>query len=554
MRKVAGMNRLVVRPRPKGGESCTGYLIRVTEANAYPSLGFILGNSNANVGGYVKSGMERETRQQWRVLEVALGLPEGEIQRRWPRQASRLDMWTPAPVGSMHLVQVDLASAILHICPDCVSEDGYCQSLWELRYYTVCHRHRRLMVSHCGACGDPLSPRRAALLRCGSCNADLEAVCKPIPGHPVAWAIADLLAKGAVGQKVSQAGYEEVDFPWHLVEDPFVVVEAIRMMGWMIKMQKWQWLTASLSAKDRQSQLVKCMEVFEQWPKRWHCLLERKITERAKVISTSRLRLLHHERGMLAMDSVRLRFMQQTLAGWLSEKHPAIWTLKAYKPLASRWQRGAGLMSSGEAARVLRCTDAAIRWKANKGLLIGAPDVKGGSRFMVTKESVDKARAAMGTTVTWNMARRVLKCHSHLIYNEWFRKTLHAEQISNCGHLSIPKERIRWLFDEISKARAKRDIRAEVIRMRQAVSMVMKVGGSYPWILRQILEGNLPVANFHRRRGIRGVRFYKRDVVALKIALMRRDPLDGAILKEADRKARAWSETGAPAFPRVVGN
>lgn len=542
MRKVPGIDRLVVRPRPKEGESCTGYLVRVTEANAYPNLGFILGYFHGNVGGYIKSGKERETSRQWRALEVALDLPAGEIDRRWPRQVSQLDRWTAAPMGSMPLVRVDHVSAISHVCPDCLAEDGYCQALWELRYYTVCHRHRRLMVSHCGACGEPLTPRRPALLRCGSCDSDLKVACKPIPGKPAAWAIADLLAKGVAGQKAYPAGYEILDFPWHLVDDPFVVVDAIRVMGWMNEMQLRQWLAAGLSAADRQSQLVRTMKVFEQWPKKWHHLLERKIRDRAQVISTSRLRLLHHEQRMLAMDSVRLRFMQQALASWLSEKHPEIWTLKAYKPLAAYWQRGAGLITANEAARVLRCSDVSIRWRANKGLLTWAPDVLGGSRFLVTKESVEKARAAMGTTVTWSTARRALKCDFHLIYDDWFRGIIEPEQLSNCGRLYIRKERIRWLFDQITKARAKRDQRAEVVRMKQAVSMVSKIGGSYAWILRQILEGNLPVAGSHRQRGIQNLKFYKRDVEALKMAAMGCNSLDGAILKEADRKVRAWSQ------------
>lgn len=541
MRKVPWIDLLVVRPRPKEGESFTGYLIRVTEANAYPNLAFILGHADGNIGGFTKVGKEKEARQQWRALEKALDLPEGEFQRRWPRKTYTSDMWQPTPLGSLPLVKADHAAGISHVCPDCLSEDGYCQALWEVRYYTVCHRHRRLMVSHCGACGQQLSVKRPTLRRCGYCDADLKIVCKPIPGDTVALAISGLLAKGVAEGDASTTEYESIDFPWHSVGDAFVAVDAIRMMGWMTEMRFKQWLAASEGAEVRQSHVVRTMRLFEDWPNKWFAQLEQDINERARVPSTIRGRLLHHESLLLASGSIRLRFMQQALADWLSERHPEIWTLKAFRPLAAPWQRGPGVVTAMHAAHLLGCTHPHIRWMANKGLLTTVPDIVGGSRFLVTRDSVEKARAAMRTTVTWHAANKVVKCDPHLIYNEWFRETMQAEQMWNCGHLRIRKERIRWLFDEISKAKAKRDQRAEVISMRQAVSMVMKVGGSYGWILRQILEGSLPVANFHRRRGIRGMRFYKRDVAALKMVAMGRSPLDAAILKEADRKMRAWS-------------
>lgn len=543
MRKVPGINRLVVRPRPKEGESCTGYLIRVTEANAYPNLAFIVGHVDGNIGGFTKVGKEREARQQWRALEAALDLPQGEFQRRWPRQTYTSDMWTPAPLGSMPLVKADHASAITHICPDCLAEDGYCLALWELRYYTVCHRHRRLMVSHCGACGDQLSVKRPALRRCGYCDADLVAVCKPIPGNTVAWALSDLLAKGVAGQGASPAEHGSIDFPWHSVEDAYVVVDAIRMMGWMTEMRLKQWLAASQSAEVRQSHIVRTMKLFEEWPNRWFDQLEQDINERARVASASRVRLFYHEHRLLVNGSARLRFMQQAFADWLSERHPEIWTLKAFRPLAATWKRGSGVMTARDAAHLLRCTGAHIRWMADKELLTQAPDVVGGSRFLVTRESVDRAIQEKGASINWTDARNALRCDNHLIYSDWFREIIGAEQVSNCGRIYIRRERIKWLVEQLARARVKKVPRGEVVHMRQAVSMVTRTGGSYAWILRQILEGKLPVYGFHRQRGIRSLMFYKRDLEALTMRGAERSSSSGTILKQAVQKLEVWSST-----------
>ena len=541
MRRVPGIDRLVVRPRPKEGESCTGYLIRVTEANAYPNLAFLTGHADCNIGGFTKVGKEHEARQQWRALEAALEMPKGEIQRRWPRQVYTSDRWRPAPLGSLPLVQADHASGISQVCPECLAEDGYCQTLWELRYYTVCHRHHRLMVSHCGACGDPLSAKRRALQRCGSCDAELNAACPPTRPETVAWVISDVLAKGVEGARAPIAQYDSIDFPWRLVEDAFALVDAVRMMGWLTEMQIKKWLAANQSAALRQSQIVRTMTMFADWPNNWLGKLQQDINERARVKSKLRMRLFYHERHLLAKGSDRVQFMQRAFADWLSEQHPEIWTTRAFRPLASSWQRGEELMTVTDAAQLLGCSGARIRWMAKKGLLTAAPDVIGGIRSLVTKESVETARQMERGSLNWKQALAILKCDYHLISDEWFRGLMEPEQYSKCGRLHIRKERIQWLFDQISNARVPRVQRAEVVRMRQAVSIVSKAGGSYAWILRQILEGNLPVAGFHRGRGIKRMSFYRRDVEALKMILSGRCALDTAILREADRKVRAWS-------------
>jgi len=368
-------------------------------------------------------------------------------------------------------------------------------------------------------------------------------VCKPVLGKPVAWAIADLLAKGVAGQTIVQPRYKSVDFPWHLVDDPLAVVDALRMMGWMTEMMVKKWLAASESAEVRQSQLIQTMKIFKQWPVRWRHLLEGKITERAGVASTIRGRVLYHERRMLEMDSARLRFMKQALADWLSERHPAIWTLKAFKPLAIIWQLGKQVVTGKEAATALRCSYPHVHWMANKGMLVSAPDVLGGSRFLVTRESLDRAVQEKDKSINWKNARKALGCDNHLICSDWFRDTIGAKQISNGGPLYIRRERIKWLVEQLARAKVKRVPRGEVVHMRQAVSMVSRTGGSYAWILQQILEGKLQVYGFHRQRGLRTLMFYKRDLEALKRAGTEPGPSSGMMLKQAVHKLEAWSST-----------
>ena len=163
----SSIDRLVARPRPKPGESCTGYLVRVTEANVLPSLSYVLKGTVGNTGGFIKPGKEHETDRQWKDLEQRLELPVGEFRRKWPRQVTTAQHSAPAVLGSLRFTKADHLPGITHLCPDCVADDGFCHALWEVRYYTVCHRHKRLMVSHCGSCGAHVSASRPNLSKCG---------------------------------------------------------------------------------------------------------------------------------------------------------------------------------------------------------------------------------------------------------------------------------------------------------------------------------------------------------------------------------------------------
>jgi hypothetical protein len=68
------------------------------------------------------------------------------------------------------------------VCPSCLAEDPepYYRTNWRLSFYSVCTRHRQIMVDRCPSCTHPLHPSStvagATLALCGVCGFDLRAI------------------------------------------------------------------------------------------------------------------------------------------------------------------------------------------------------------------------------------------------------------------------------------------------------------------------------------------------------------------------------------------
>lgn len=507
--------RLVVRPHPKDGESCSGYLIRITEANRYPSLAYVLEDADGNTGGFTKAGKQQRARQQWRALERHLGLREGEFLRRWPRQVATAHHLEPAPIGLLELVRADHVPGITHICPDCVAEDGYCRALWELRYYTVCHRHRKLMVSHCGACGVHLSVQRPAILRCGSCGSNLRTESKPIPALPESWAISGVLANAVAAAGISHREFADSGFYWLLLDDPSIVVAAIRAMGWLTQRRFARWLTSHQHSEVRHQQLCAVLSLFKKWPEVWWESLDRLVSERARNGRDETVtKALQRHRDMLMIESPHLRFLQRDFIEWVTKRWPTVWRSQSFAPAFRKWKYADHdrLFSSSEAARCLGGGTPAIRQMIREGRLTAILDKTGRTnRVLVTQESVYRVRASE-VRLNWLQARKILKADGHLIGNPSFRSLLKVEKRGPRGALLIPRTRIEWLFDQIEAARTEVFATEDLVNMRSAVVICRPAGSDYAAILAWILEGSLPVCSFDRKMGLRSLQFRREDL------------------------------------------
>lgn len=145
-------------------ESPRSYLIRLSEANGYPSsqpLIQLLGETPQYV---VTAGWDYEHLSS--VLGQACELPLGFGYRMPGKQARECGLLLGHRIQTRHL---GLNKS--RICVECVLELGYVPASWDLKAFLACPVHGLLLLKHCPACGARIKHRRPGLLTC-LCGAD----------------------------------------------------------------------------------------------------------------------------------------------------------------------------------------------------------------------------------------------------------------------------------------------------------------------------------------------------------------------------------------------
>jgi hypothetical protein len=163
---------LVRTPHPEPTESPFGYVLRLAEANGYPSPRVVL-----DYAEFERQGTPSSTLPLTKLASVT-GLPEPEIEAiahtaRDGEGRTRFKI-LGHDLGQHHSV-LPLSLRDPVICPACVVEQGYVDAFWDLEQAVACPIHGGKALSRCPACGEPLSWFRPGLLTC-ICEADLSAV------------------------------------------------------------------------------------------------------------------------------------------------------------------------------------------------------------------------------------------------------------------------------------------------------------------------------------------------------------------------------------------
>lgn len=149
--------RLLVRPKPIGGESWGGYLLRLSAANAYrgiQDLGTVL-------------------EKTWQA--VLGGEPEDVVSQLGISVASQFTGIGFKPnVGAKRDKLFSLGrSQGFKVCPICMAEDKlpYVRADWDGPISHACKRHEVALISHCQECGKHLTYLQSSHLRC-ECGAE----------------------------------------------------------------------------------------------------------------------------------------------------------------------------------------------------------------------------------------------------------------------------------------------------------------------------------------------------------------------------------------------
>lgn len=155
---------LVVTPKPLVAESLMGYLLHLTEVNAYPSTSYIISTLN---GRWYGSTVGR--------LDAA---PLAELARLEPTALARLTMLPDGlprafvRVFGNDLPSYEVSSRTPKVCPQCLKEGSRCEAFWDLTQAVACPRHGVGLISTCPKCTKLLSWSRKKVTEC-KCGSDL---------------------------------------------------------------------------------------------------------------------------------------------------------------------------------------------------------------------------------------------------------------------------------------------------------------------------------------------------------------------------------------------
>lgn len=160
---------LVVTPKPNSRENINGYLLRICDANGYRKSSKLL--SLAGIDIQIHSPMIFD------VSKIAPLLGHNEEDINFIGYLDKIDVHKvhPAEINILgHKINrrfVNLSKP--KICPHCIKENGYIESVWSIQFITICPKHKIKLINKCPSCKKQLSQYRRGQLRC-SCGGELE--------------------------------------------------------------------------------------------------------------------------------------------------------------------------------------------------------------------------------------------------------------------------------------------------------------------------------------------------------------------------------------------
>lgn len=158
---------LVVRDRPKEDESYLGFLLRLTELNAYDTTRWVLQGARMPLG-LAGGGLVARIEVDLPSLAEATKLDITDLR---PLAYDPVTYRYQGPVlGSSRPPHV-LRLRRPKVCPECLRQANYCRKQWDYLAVTACPIHHVMLLEDCPACRNPIAWLRKSVSTC-RCGAD----------------------------------------------------------------------------------------------------------------------------------------------------------------------------------------------------------------------------------------------------------------------------------------------------------------------------------------------------------------------------------------------
>lgn len=156
---------------PCPGESLPGFLLRLSEANGYSSIGELLCVAKVATNSTLTYGQLFSLRSDENALQTLGRMATGDRSALLGWFAREL---TPASFLFAHcLVVRDVTLAPnAQLCPECLRTHGFAFDDWDFASVTVCSLHASVLLDACEHCGTAVTWRRPNLMHCPECGGD----------------------------------------------------------------------------------------------------------------------------------------------------------------------------------------------------------------------------------------------------------------------------------------------------------------------------------------------------------------------------------------------
>lgn len=172
------MKKLLCKRRPYKDENLPGFLIRLTELNAWESIGWLMDYANIGINGVSKKSIPETINY---TLNDGIDLNMlGHVTCNEPNLLYS-KMYLPASghknkvlYMGQPLTKHAIDTAKPRVCPACLQQSKYIRMIWDLAVVTCCPEHNCLLIDTCPSCGKKLSWRRNKVSICPTrgCNYD----------------------------------------------------------------------------------------------------------------------------------------------------------------------------------------------------------------------------------------------------------------------------------------------------------------------------------------------------------------------------------------------
>lgn len=250
------MTRLLRRPRPFADESCPGYIARVAEANGYPKASWIY-----KIAGTSASFVQID--HPVKGLADCLDVEPTTLVRMSYRPNSGRSAYSTRSLNGHPVPLPMLNLKTPKYCPICLGEKPYRRRCWDVRFITICPKHRVLLKETCPECEEPLNWQYSNIASCWRCGASLAGK-KATPS--------------VQGEKMNSYLHARIENKTTNSLEQFAILSALSVFG-LCQLLLFIGLHAirrgigkgfhaacSTSLNENQRMMSKCEDIFSHWP------------------------------------------------------------------------------------------------------------------------------------------------------------------------------------------------------------------------------------------------------------------------------------------------